>query len=50
VFYHLSWEAYLQLLQLLGNNRSARLTYDQGTLEITMPLEDHKFSIDVIGS
>jgi len=48
VFYHLSWNAYLQLLQLLGNNRSSRLTYDQGTLEITMPLEDHEFAAEAI--
>jgi Uma2 family endonuclease len=48
VFQHLSWDAYLQMLQLLGNNRSSRLTYDQGTLEITMPLEDHEFVVRLI--
>jgi len=48
VFHYLSWDAYLQMLQLLGNNRSARLTYDQGTLEITMPLEEHEFAAEAI--
>lgn len=48
VFHHLSWDAYLQMLQLLGNNRASRLTYDQGTLEITMPLEDHEFAAEAI--
>jgi len=48
VFHHLSWEAYLQLLQLLGNHRSSRLTYDQGTLEITMPLEEHEFAVRLL--
>jgi Uma2 family endonuclease len=28
----------------LGNHRSSRLTYDQGTLEITMPLEEHEWT------
>ncbi|MDX2229834.1 MAG: Uma2 family endonuclease [Leptolyngbyaceae cyanobacterium bins.349] len=48
LFHDLTWDAYLQLLQLLGNNRASRLTYDQGTLEITMPLEDHEFAVRLI--
>ena len=40
----LSWDGYLQLLHVLPQSRSARLTYDDGLLEITMPLEDHEFS------
>ncbi|MCW6036752.1 Uma2 family endonuclease [Spirulina subsalsa FACHB-351] len=39
----ISWDAYVQLLGLLPQSRGARLTYDQGVLEITMPLEDHEF-------
>lgn len=42
VFHDLSWESYQQILNALGNHRSSRLTYDQGTLEITMPLEEHE--------
>ena len=41
VFHNLSWENYQQILTALGNKRSSRLTYDRGTLEITMPLEIH---------
>lgn len=42
VFHDLSWENYQQILAALGNKRSSRLTYDRGTLEITMPLETHE--------
>jgi Uma2 family endonuclease len=40
----LSWDAYLQILEALPQTRAARLTYDDGTLEITVPLEIHEFS------
>lgn len=40
----LSWEAYLQILDALPQSRGARLTYDDGALEITVPLEEHEFS------
>ncbi|WP_017304565.1 hypothetical protein [Spirulina subsalsa] len=43
VFRYISWDAYVQLLEVLPPSRGARLTYDQGVLEITMPLEDHEF-------
>lgn len=49
VFHHLNWQSYQQILQALGENRSARLTYDRGILEITMPLEDHEFAAELIG-
>jgi Uma2 family endonuclease len=48
-FHHLNWQAYQQILQALGESRSARLTYDRGILEITMPLEDHEFAAELIG-
>lgn len=44
VFHHLNWQSYQQILQALGEKRSARLTYDRGILEITMPLEEHEFA------
>ncbi|NJR41054.1 MAG: Uma2 family endonuclease [Leptolyngbyaceae cyanobacterium CSU_1_4] len=44
VLHGLSWDAYLQILNALPQSRGARLTYDDGVLEITMPLEDHEFS------
>jgi Uma2 family endonuclease len=49
IFHHLTWEAYQQILQALGEHRSARLVYDSGTLEITMPLEAHEFYSELIG-
>jgi Uma2 family endonuclease len=39
----LNWQGYQQILQALPQTRAARLTYDRGMLEITMPLEDHEF-------
>ncbi|OCQ93009.1 hypothetical protein AMR42_18815 [Limnothrix sp. PR1529] len=44
----LTWQTYQQVLHALPFRRSARLTYDHGVLEITMPLEDHEFSIRLI--
>ncbi|MEL6489454.1 MAG: Uma2 family endonuclease [Cyanobacteria bacterium J06555_13] len=40
----LSWEAYMQFLEALPSSRGSKLTYDNGLLEITMPLEDHEFA------
>ncbi len=39
-----SWQGYLQILDALPQSRGSRLTYDDGVLEITVPLEDHEFS------
>jgi Uma2 family endonuclease len=41
---NISWESYEQILQALGDHRFARLAYDQGSLEIRMPLEGHENS------
>ncbi|HBL12904.1 MAG TPA: Uma2 family endonuclease [Cyanobacteria bacterium UBA11162] len=49
VFHTISWQAYEQILEALGEDRSARLTYDRGTLEITMPLEEHESARELIG-
>ncbi len=40
----LTWERYLQILNALPQARAARLTYDDGILEITVPSESHEFS------
>jgi len=48
VFHDLSWSAYEQILRALGESRSSRLTYDEGTLEITMPLEEHESAVRLI--
>jgi Uma2 family endonuclease len=44
----ISWTAYLQILDALPETRAARLTYDDGVLEITVPLEIHEFSRSLI--
>jgi len=48
IFHHLTWDRYQQILQALGEHRSSRLIYDRGTLEITMPLEEHEFLVRMI--
>ena len=48
IFHDLNWGAYQQILHALPGNRAARLTYDRGTLEITMPSELHEFSGELI--
>ncbi|MDG2990817.1 Uma2 family endonuclease [Candidatus Synechococcus calcipolaris G9] len=44
----LTWNAYQQILHALPQRRGARLTYDRGVLEITMPLESHEFALRLI--
>lgn len=44
----ISWYSYQTILNALPQRRAARLTYDRGILEITMPLEVHEFSIRMI--
>ncbi len=44
VFKNITWHGYQQLLGILGESRSAKITFDRGILEITMPLEEHEFS------
>lgn len=39
----MDWVAYQQMKALLNERTRARLTYDRGTLEITMPSELHEF-------
>jgi Uma2 family endonuclease len=48
-FHALTWQGYQQILQALPQSRAARLTYDRGTLEITMPSEPHEFARELIG-
>jgi Uma2 family endonuclease len=44
VLKNINWQGYQQLLGILGESRSAKITFDRGVLEITMPLEEHEFS------
>lgn len=45
----LTWEGFLAVRQSLSPDRNTRLTYAEGTLEITIPLEIHEFSAWLIG-
>lgn len=42
VFRDLEWSAFKQIQRLLTERTRARFTYDNGVLEITMPLESHE--------
>nr|WP_318731575.1 MULTISPECIES: Uma2 family endonuclease [unclassified Roseofilum] len=44
VFHGITWENYVHILDQLPQSRGSRLIYDDGVLEITMPLEDHEFA------
>lgn len=46
---HISWNAYQTILDALGEQRAAHLTYHQGVLEIMTPLEAHEHSSSLIG-
>lgn len=41
-FRSLDWSAFQQIRQLLAERTQARFTYDNGILEITIPLEGHE--------
>jgi len=49
VFFHnISWQGYEKILEIVGDDRAARLTYDRGTLEITRPSESHETATRLI--
>ncbi|MDS3859346.1 Uma2 family endonuclease [Thermosynechococcaceae cyanobacterium BACA0444] len=48
IVHNLTWDKYQQLLQSLPQTRHLRLAYDRGTLEITIPLEPHEFTRELI--
>jgi Uma2 family endonuclease len=41
-FRNLDWQSFKQIQQLLTERTRARFVYDNGTLEITMSLEEHE--------
>jgi Uma2 family endonuclease len=47
-FHNLTWPAFKQIQSLLSASTRARFTYDNGSLEITMPLEKHERSARLI--
>ncbi len=42
IYYGVSWETYLQLLEELGDDGNARLTFNRGVLEIMSPKRLHE--------
>ncbi len=44
-----SWQDFEEILAELGESRSSRLAYDNGTLEIMTPLPEHEYFKTVIG-
>lgn len=42
IYYGVSWDTYLQLLEELGDERSVRLTFNRGVLEIMSPKRLHE--------
>ncbi|MFG6105991.1 Uma2 family endonuclease [Leptothoe sp. EHU-05/26/07-4] len=46
---NVTWQGYQQVLHALPATRAARLTYDCGVLEISMPLEEHERASELIG-
>ncbi|MFB2978920.1 Uma2 family endonuclease [Microseira sp. BLCC-F43] len=45
---HINWQEFEQILEELGEKRSTRIAYSQGTLEIMSPLPQHERAIVVI--
>jgi Uma2 family endonuclease len=44
-----TWQEFETVLEELGDRRSARLAYDNGTLEMMMPLPEHEDDKEIIG-
>ena len=42
ILHNISWQQFESLLQDLGENRAARVAYDDGNLEIMTPLPEHE--------
>jgi Uma2 family endonuclease len=45
---NVSWQEFESILQELGEQRSARVAYSQGTLEIMVPLPEHEIPRDLL--
>jgi Uma2 family endonuclease len=44
-----SWQEFEAILEDLGDHRSSRLAYDNGILEIAMPLPEHEYDKEIVG-
>lgn len=45
----ISWQKFESILAGLGQNRASKLFYDQGLLEIMVPLPEHEYFKEAIG-
>lgn len=46
---NVTWHSFENILDELGENRAAQIAYDQGMLEIMVPLPEHEYFKDAIG-
>ena len=46
---NISWEDFEEILEDLGENRSSRISYSNGVLEIMVPLPEHEKYKEIIG-
>jgi Uma2 family endonuclease len=49
LIHHLSWQEFESILEELGDDRSTRVAYNDGTLEIMTPLPEHEADKEIIG-
>jgi Uma2 family endonuclease len=49
LLYNIGWQQFENILMDLGQTRSARIAYDDGTLEIMSPLPEHEYYKENIG-
>lgn len=49
LLHNITWQQFESLLECLGEQRSSRIAYDSGTLEIMTPLPEHEYYRDAIG-
>ena len=47
--HNISWSEFEEILAKLGDNRSSRVAYDRGDLEIMTPLPEHESYKEIIG-
>jgi Uma2 family endonuclease len=49
LLHDISWQEFEAILEELGDHRGARLAYDNGVLEITMPLPEDEYDKEIVG-
>ncbi|MFB2921369.1 MULTISPECIES: hypothetical protein [Aerosakkonema] len=49
LFHDVSWQEFEAILEELGEKRTSRLAYINGTLEIRVPLPEHEKAKVIIG-